>query len=138
MDSVSYTHESPNSTEAFWKVLAAFTEIDWLVGPGNYEVGEHEGREARILKMQMPIVEFLISRDDDECVLSYGVMKNPFVPVDNYQATVTVEPAYDGGEGCVVHFRSTFDLDEVPLEQVNQMLTAAYQMMGNQIDQSLA
>ena len=138
MDSVSYTHESPNSADAFWKVLAAFTEIDWLVGPGNYEVGEHEGREARILKMQMPIVEFLINCGHDKRELSYGVVKNPFVPVDNYQATVTVETASDGGEGCVVLFRSTFELDEVPLEQVNQMLTSAYQMMGNQIDQSLA
>ena len=133
--SVSHSHSSPHSAAAFWKVLGAFTQIDWLVGAGNYRVGEHEGLVARILGMETPIVEFLLGCDDDSRELRYGVVKNPFVPVDNYRATVTVTPDDDG---CLVNFRSTFDLDEVPLEQVSQMLTAAYQMMANQIDQNLS
>ncbi len=52
-------HSSPHSAEAFWAVLRAFTEIDWLVGAGNYKVGEHDGHPARILGMDVPIVEFL-------------------------------------------------------------------------------
>ena len=132
---VSHSHSSRHSADAFWAVLGAFTEIDWLVGAGNYRVGEHEGRTARILGMEPPIVEFLLGCDDERRELRYGVVKNPFVPVDDYQATVNVEPC-DGG--CFVHFSARFDLDEVPFEQVNQMLTAAYQMMASRIDAELA
>ena len=133
-NTVSHPHSSPHPADAFWKVLGAFTDIDWLVGAGNYRVGEHEGRTARILGMDTPIIEFLLGCDDERRELRYGVVKNPFVPVDNYQATVTVEPS---GEGCLVTFSAKFDLDEAPLEQVNQMLTAAYQMMAGRIDAEL-
>ena len=133
-DSVSFSHSSPHPAAAFWQVLGAFTEIDWLVGPGNYRVGEHEGHPARILSMETLIVEFLLGCDDDSRELRYGVLKNPFVPVDNYQATVTVAP---DGDGCLVSFSSTFDLDAVPLEQANQMLTGAYRMMADQIDRNI-
>lgn len=133
-ESVSLSHHSPHSADVFWRVLGAFAEIDWLVGAGNYQVGEHEGRQARILAMETPIIEFLLSRDDDRRELRYGVVKNPFVPVDNYRATVTVASDEDG---CRVTFSSTFDLDATPLEQVSQMLTAAYRMMANQIDQNI-
>lgn len=132
---VSHSHSSQHSADAFWAVLGAFTEIDWLVGAGNYRVGEHEGRTARILGMDTPIVEFLLGCDDERRELRYGVVKNPFVPVDNYQATVTVEPS---DQGCFVHFSARFDLDQVPFEQVNEMLTAAYQMMASGIDAELA
>lgn len=135
MNAVSHSHSSPHPADAFWKVLRAFTEIDWLVGAGNYRVEEHEGRTVRVLNMDTPIVEFLFGRDDERRELRYGVVKNSFVPVDNYQATVTVEPS-DGG--CVVRFSATFDLDEVPLGQVNEMLTAAYRMMASRIDGQLA
>ena len=134
-NSVSHSHRSPHSADAFWKILGAFTRIDWLVGAGNYRVGEHEGLAARILGLDAPIVEFLLGCDQERRELRYGVVKNPFVPVDNYRATVTVEP---GDGGCLVHFRSTFDLDEVPLAQVSEMLTAAYRMMAGQIDRSLS
>lgn len=133
-NAVSHSHSSPHSADAFWSVLGAFTEIDWLVGAGNYRVGEYEGRTARILGMDTPIVEFLLGCDDGRRELRYGVVKNPFVPVDNYRATVTVEPS---DKGCFVHFSARFDLDEVPFEQVNEMLTAAYRMMASRIDAGL-
>ncbi len=133
-NAVSHSHSSPHPAAAFWQVLRAFTEIDWLVGAGNYQVGEHEGRTARVLNMDTPIVEFLLGCDDERRELRYGVVKNPFVPVDGYQATVTVEPS-DGG--CLVHFSATFELDEIPLEQVREMLTAAYRMMAGRIDGEL-
>ena len=131
---VSHSHSSRHSADAFWAVLGAFTEIDWLVGAGNYRVGEHEGCTARVLSMDTPIVEFLLGCDDERRELRYGVVKNPFVPVDDYQATVTVEPC-DGG--CLVHFSATFDLDQAPFGQVSEMLTAAYQMMASRIDGEL-
>lgn len=133
-DSVSHSHKSPHPADSFWKVLGAFTEIDWLVGPGNYSVGEHEGCPARILKMDTPVVEFLLGCNDDRRELRYGVLKNPFVPVDNYRATVTVKP---DAEGCLVEFSATFDLDEVPLAQVREMLNSGYGMIASQIDGSL-
>ena len=133
-NAVSHSHSSPHSAEAFWAVLRAFTEIDWLVGAGNYKVGEHDGHPARILGMDVPIVEFLLGSEDERRELRYGVLKNPFVPVDNYRATVTVVPT---DEGCLVRFSATFELDEVPFDQVKQMLTAAYQMMGSRIDGEL-
>ena len=133
-DAVSHSHSSPHPADAFWKVLRAFTEIDWLVGAGNYHVVEHDGHTARVLGMDAPIVEYLLGCDDEYRELRYGVVKNAFVPVDNYRATVTVEPA---DEGCLVHFSAEFDLDEVPIEQVTEMLTAAYQMMAGRIDAEL-
>ena len=133
-DSVSFSHKSPHSADAFWQVLGDFTEIDWLVGPGNYSVGEHEGHPARILKMNTPVVEFLLGCDNERRELRYGVLKNPFVPVDNYRATVTVQP---DAEGCLVEFGATFDLDEVPLAQVSEMLNSGYGIIASQIDRSL-
>ena len=133
-NAVAHSHSSPHPAHAFWEVLRAFTEIDWLVGAGNYRVAEHEGRTARILSMDAPIVEFLLGCDDERRDLRYGVVKNPFVPVNNYQAAVTVEPS---SGGCVVRFSATFDLDEVPLGQVNEMLRVAYRMMANRIDGQL-
>ena len=133
-NAVSHSHSSPHPADAFWKVLRAFTEIDWLVGAGNYRVVEHDGHTARVLGMDTPIVEYLLGCDDEYRELRYGVVKNAFVPVDNYRATVTVEPT---DEGCLVHFSAEFDLDEVPIEQVAGMLTAAYQMMASRIDGAL-
>ena len=134
MNTVSHSHRSPHPADAFWKILRAFTEIDWLVGAGNYRVAQHEGRTARVLSMDTPIVEFLLGCDDERRELRYGVVKNPFVPVDNYRATVSVKP---GDGGCAIHFGATFDLDEVPFDQVSGMLTAAYQMMAARIDLEL-
>ena len=133
-DSVSFEHDSAHSADAVWGVLGKFTQIDWMVGEGNYSTAEHDGREARVLKMATPIVEYLIACDDDKRKLSYGVVKNAFVPVDNYTATVRVTALT---AGCRVSFQAEFDLDEVPLDQVRQMLTGAYQMMANQIDAKL-
>ena len=132
--SVSFEHKSAHSAEAVWGVLGDFTQIDWMVGAGNYSIGEHDGHEARILKMATPVVEYLLARDDRERELRYGVVQNPFVPVNNYRARVRVTAA---AQGCCVSFRSEFDLDEVPLDQVQQMLTGAYQMMANQVDTKL-
>lgn len=132
--SVTYSHTSPHPAEAVWQVLGAFTEIDWLVGPGNYSVGEHEGHPARILSMATPIVEFLLGCDDAGRELRYGIVKNPIVPVDNYRATVSVSP---DGDGSLVTFTATFDLDEVPLAQVDEMLTAGYQVIAYRIDSTL-
>ena len=133
-DSLSFSHKSPHPADAFWRVLGAFTEIDWLVGPGNYSVSEHEGRPARILKMDTPVIEFLLGCDEARRELRYGVLKNPFVPVDNYRATVTVQP---DAQGCLVEFSATFDLDEVPLAQVTEMLNSGYGMIASRIDGSL-
>ncbi|MEE2784064.1 MAG: SRPBCC family protein [Pseudomonadota bacterium] len=135
METVTYVHTSLHDAEEFWRILGAFFEIDWLVGPGNYTVGEHDGHPARILTMQTPVVEYLLAADEEGKELRYGVLKNPFVPVDGYEATVNVEalPA-----GCSVTFHATFELDEEPLEKVVEMLSGAYRMMAGQIDNLLA
>ena len=62
------------------------------------------------------------------------MLKNAFVPVDDYRAKVTV--ATRGNRG-IVTFESTFKIDAVPVDEVNAMLTGAYQMMGDRIEASL-
>ena len=135
METLTYVHTSPHDAEEFWRILGAFFEIDWLVGAGNYTVGEHDGHPARILTMQTPVVEYLLAADDGRKELRYGVLKNPFVPVDGYEATVNVEAL---PVGCSVTFQATFELDEEPLERVGEMLSGAYRMMAGQIDNLLA
>ena len=135
MEKLTYVHRSRHDAEEFWRILGAFFEIDWLVGAGNYTVGEHDGRPARILSMQTPVVEYLLGVDDEMKELRYGVLKNAFVPVDGYEASVSVEAL---PVGCSVTFNATFELDEEPLERVREMLSGAYQMMASQIDNLLA
>jgi len=134
-ESVSFSHRSPHTADACWGVLRAFTEIDWLIGPGNYTVGEQDGRPARIMNTEPPVVEYLLGSNDDRRELRYGILKCPFVPVDNYEAAMSVQP---DSEGCLVTLSSTFNLAEVPLAQVQEMLTSGYRLLVTRMDESLA
>ena len=72
-------------------VLGEFTDLKCLRGPEYVTTGKHESQLARILHSQSgsgidPIIEYLLSNDDELMVFEYGVVKHAFVPVEGYRA----------------------------------------------------
>ena len=122
-----------------WALLADFTSLQWLPGPRNVTEGLHDGCTARVLHFDEgsgvdPIVEYLLSVDPSSMRLQYGVVRNPFVPVDGYRAEVNVCVS---GKGSTLRFTGRFERPEDP-EQVEQMLIGAYQMMTTSIEAYLS
>lgn len=115
-----------------WQVLGEFTDLKWLPGPVHVAADEHEGRLARILHFQSdsgvePIIEYLLSKDDELMTFEYGVVKNAFVPVEGYRARVSVSAVEGGAE---ISFTGTYTEQVSHQDEVNTMLKGAYQMMG--------
>lgn len=115
-----------------WHVLGKFTDLNWLPGPAYVTTGEHEGQLARILHFQSgsgvdPIIEYLLSKDDELMTFEYGVVKNVFVPVEGYRARVSVSAVETGAE---ISFTGTYTEQDSHHDEVNTMLKGAYQMMG--------
>lgn len=125
--------------EKVWALLADFTNLQWLPGPSKVTDGLHDGYPARVLHFDEdsgvdPIVEYLLSVDPRSMLLEYGVVRNPFVPVDGYRAEVNVCVS---GKGSTLRFTGRFEQPEDP-EQVEQMLLGAYQLMTTSIDAYLS
>ena len=81
-------------------------------------------------------MEYLIAKDDAAHSLRYGVLRNPFVPVDGYEAEVRITPA---AEGATLSFKSQFTLDaDADEAAIKQGLIGAYQLMAESADQRLA
>ena len=121
--------------EKVWALLADFTNLQWLPGPSKVTEGLHDGYPARVLHFEEgagvdPIVEYLFSVDPQSMRLEYGVVRNPFVPVDGYRAEVNLCVS---DKGSALRFTGRFERPEDP-EQVEQMLLGAYQMMTTSID----
>jgi hypothetical protein len=115
-----------------WHVLGEFTDLKWLPGPESVTIGEHEGQLARILHFQSgsgiePIIEYLLSKDDQLMTFEYGVIKHAFVPVEGYRARVSVSALELGAE---ISFTGTYTERVSQQDEVNAMLKGAYQMMG--------
>ena len=128
--------------EKVWALLADFTNLQWLPGPSKVTEGLHDGYPARVLHFEEgagvdPIVEYLFSVDPQSMRLEYGVIRNPFVPVDGYRAEVNLCVS---DKGSALRFTGRFERPEDPEdpEQVEQMLLGAYQMMTTSIDAYLS
>ena len=107
----SYTQSLDVPADRVWATFSRFGEIGWLPGIERVEVaGAGVGmiRSLYITGLDAPIEETLESLDDLHRRFSYRVKKNPFVPYNDYHATVTVEVA---GPGARVTIESTFALD---------------------------
>ena len=137
MSQVEYQHHSAHGQAQLWGLLSSFLELDWMPGLLRVVEDKHEGYTARLLYMgdQEPIVEYLLERDEPGCRFRYGVLKNPFVPVDDYVAEVSIKPE---GEGSLVTFNSQFTLGDADEAEVRMMLTGAYKMMAEAADEHLA
>jgi hypothetical protein len=133
MANASYTCRIDHDNQAVWRLLSAFTEIPWMMGMEEVTVGEHHGHVARFLHMPgiEPITEYLLNIDESNQSLQYSVVKNPFVPVDDYQATIAVS-ANEGG--TLLSFDATYRLDGQSEEEISQMLQGFYQMMATSMD----
>ena len=136
MSSTVYNCSLDHDAKVVWHLLREFTDIPWMMGVQEVTTGIHEGKVARLLHMPgiEPITEYLISLDDEQQSLQYGVVKNPFVPVDGYQATISVNS--EAGKAQVM-FSSSYDLGDQSAEDVSQMLQGFYQMMATSIDNYL-
>ncbi len=102
--------------DTVWAILGRFGDIGWLPGPERVEtIGAGVGmtRLLHIPGMEAPVEETLVALDDEGHQFSYRVKRNPFVPYDNYQATVGVSAAQ---AGCLVQFRSIFDIDQTAID----------------------
>jgi hypothetical protein len=128
--------------EKVWALLADFTNLQWLPGPSKVTEGLHDGYPARVLHFEEgtgvdPIVEYLFSVDPQSMRLEYGVVRNPFVPVDGYRAEVNLCVS---DKGSALRFTGRFERPEDPEdpEQVEQMLLGAYQLMTTSIDAYLS
>lgn len=122
------------SPERVWALVRDFTAVPWLAGPSNVSESEYEGRLARVLEFGEgsgiePIVEYLLDVNPKRRTLQYGVVRNPFVPVDGYRAVIEVETA---GDATLLRFTGSFEESGDP-DQVRQLLLGAYQMMAQGI-----
>lgn len=135
----SYTQTLDAPADRVWATFSRFGDIDWLPGIERVEVsGDGVGmiRSLYITGLDAPIDETLESVDDADRRFSYRVKKNPFVPYDDYHATVTVEVA---GDGARVTIESTFELDgaaddarateDERAQAARDALRASYRMM---------
>jgi len=123
-----------HSPERVWAVVQDFTAVPWLAGPSNVSESEYEGCLARVLEFGEeagiePIVEYLLDVDPKRRTLQYGVVRNPFVPVDGYRALIEVEAT---GDATRLRFTGSFEEPGDP-DQVQQLLLGAYQMMAQGI-----
>jgi hypothetical protein len=110
----SYTQSLDVPADRVWATFSRFGEISWLPGIERVEVtGAGVGmiRSLYITGLDAPIEETLESLDDVHRHFSYRVKKNPFVPYNDYHATVTVEAAGPGASVTKVTIESTFALD---------------------------
>ena len=133
MANATFTCWIDHDAQAVWRLLSAFTEIPWMMGMEEVTVGQHQGHVARFLHMSGidPITEYLLNTDEENQRLQYGVVKNPFVPVDDYQATIAVSDTEGGSQ---LTFNSTYQLDGQSEEELSQMLQGFYQMMATSMD----
>ncbi len=134
-----YTQILDAPADRVWTTFSRFGDIDWLPGIERVEVagaGVGMTRSLYVTGLDAPIDETLESVDDADRRFSYRVKKNPFVPYDDYQATVTVEAA---GVGARVTIESTFELDQAAddastsederAQAARDTLRASYKMM---------
>lgn len=136
MHTIEYEHQSPHSQARLWGIFGDFLDVSWLPGPDRVVVGEYDGKEARFLVIDHEmIVEYLLEMDKPGRRLRYGVLKNLYVPVHDYEAELRVTK---DGKGAKVSFKAQFNLADVPEEEVRQMLMGAYQLMAESADQCLA
>lgn len=125
------------SLDKVWQILGAFTEVDWLPGIEGVEVVDRAGRVTRILSisgLDAPIEEQLISRDEVRHYLKYHVVKNAFVPYEDYVVKMTLEA---GDDGTLVSFKASFQFEEATLETARTALVGVYQIIIDAVNARL-
>jgi hypothetical protein len=97
-----------------WAVVGNFGDLLWMPG---IETCELEG-DTRVLSMMgMRIVERQLGRDEEACVISYGIIDGDMKP-ETHEATITVTEA---GAGSHVTW------DVVTDDAMTDIMQGAYQ-----------
>ncbi len=107
MAEVSSSTSLPVSADKVWDMIGQFGGLaDWH--PAVEACTLEDG--GRLRRLTLPggaeIVESLEKQDDEGRSYVYRIVSSP-LPVENYEATLRVEP--DGDDGCKIHWSGNFD-----------------------------
>jgi carbon monoxide dehydrogenase subunit G len=78
--------------EDVWAVVGNFGDMSWMPGVDSCEL---EGDDRVLTMFGMRVVEHLHGRDEEACVISYGISDGD-LKFDQHLATVTITPEGDG------------------------------------------
>lgn len=126
MSSATIELDVSASANAVWSILRNFGEAGWIVLAQEVEVdGEGPGMTRRIHGTgEQPVVEELVSLDDDARELAYRITANNPLPVESYAGLVRVDETDDGAR---IVWSATFDVpgDEAEGIAVVEMMLGA-------------
>ena len=97
-----------------WAVVGNFGDLTWMPG---VEKSELEGDDRIISMFGMRIVERQLNRDEEACILAYGIVDGDMKP-EHHEATITVAE-----EGAGSHV--TWDV--VTDDAMTEVMQGAYQ-----------
>ena len=103
MIEVAVTRETDVAFDKVWGLVADFGDTSWMQGVAKTELeGEGIGLVRNIFPDVNgdPVVEKLTARDDDAHWIEYTIPLNNPLPVDDYQARITVSE--NGGGSTIV------------------------------------
>ena len=108
-----------------WAVVGNFGDLSWMPG---IEKCELEGDDRVLSMFGMRIVERQLNRDEEACVIAYGIVDGDMKP-EVHRATITVMPA---GSGSFV----TWDVetDDAMVEVMQGAYTGALVALKEQLE----
>ena len=108
-----------------WAVVGNFGDLSWMPG---IEKCELEGDDRVLSMFGMRIVERQFNRDEEACVIAYGIVDGDMKP-EVHRATITVMPA---GSGSFV----TWDVetDDAMVEVMQGAYTGALVALKEQLE----
>lgn len=109
-----------------WAVVRDFGGLDkWAPG---IEKCTLEGDERTVTTMGMEIVERLIRLDENERVLTYGIVSGA-VPVQQHEATITVTP-----KGDASHVTYDVDTDDAMVDMMSGMYASSLEALKTKLE----
>jgi len=111
--SLEYTAIAQCSAEAVWTVVERFGDIAaWHPGISASRLFSEEARVGSVRELHLPTGEVLTERltllEPKQRTVGYRMEVTP-LPVENYEASVSVQPLSDTG-ACVITWRAGFDV----------------------------
>ena len=131
MPSITVSKQITAPAEAVWALLADFADVTWIPGAAKVEVeGEGPGMSRKIYGAgDTPIVETLLWVEPEHRRLAYEIANNP-MPVNRFEAVVSVTGPDDTGDGCHIGW----DVDYEPAGEdasARESIELVYTMMAD-------
>ena len=91
MVDIKLEHDYPVAADALWRIVADFTDMSWA-GMGNMEIdGTGIGMLRKVeLGMPEPVLEQLLTLDNEQMPFSYAIVAGNPLPTSDYQAGARV------------------------------------------------